>query len=124
MPPLGEAVSATGALAQLTEGLAPLAAPDVVCVMVGAPGVENTFPGLDGVRRGWEDWTETFSALELIIDAVVEVPAGALLPTRQVGVTRHGGMRMEQASAVLLRLREGRIAAIEFHLDRATATPS
>jgi ketosteroid isomerase-like protein len=117
MPPLGTAVPVAHALDQLAEGLAPVAAPDLVCVMVGAPGVTMTFDGFDGLRRGWEDWGETFSELELVFHDVEEVAAGALVLTRQVGVTRHGGIRMEQDSAMLLRLREGRIAAIEFHLD-------
>jgi ketosteroid isomerase-like protein len=117
MPPAGTAVPVARALEQLAEGLAPIAAPDVVCVMVGAPGVSTTFDGFDGLRRAWEDWGETFSELELVVDDVVEVPAGALVLTRQVGVTRHGGIRMEQDSAMLLRVRDGRIVAIEFHLD-------
>ena len=117
MPPAGTAVPAARAVEQLAEGLAPVVGPDLICVMVGAPGVTTTFDGFDGLRRAWEDWGETFSELELIVDDVVEVPAGALVLTRQVGVTRHGGIRMEQDSAMLLRLREGRIGAIEFHLD-------
>jgi ketosteroid isomerase-like protein len=117
MPPVGTAVPAARAVGQLAEGLAPVMGPDFVCVMVGAPGVTTTFDGFDGLRRAWRDWGETFSELELVVDEVVEVPAGALVLTRQVGVTRHGGIRMEQASAMLLRLRGGRIGAIEFHLD-------
>jgi ketosteroid isomerase-like protein len=121
MPALGEAFPAAAALARLAEGIAPLAAPDLVCVMVGAPGVETTLPGLDGLRRAWEDWGETFSELDIVVDAVAAVPAGALVLTRQLGVTRHGGIRMEQPSAMLMRLHEGRVAAIEFHLDRDLA---
>ena len=117
MPPARAAVAAARAVEQLAEGLAPVVGPDLVCVMVGAPGVTTTFDGFDGLRRGWEDWGKTFSELELIVDNVVEVPAGALVLTRQVGVTRHGGIRMAQDSAMLLRLRDGRIGAIEFHLD-------
>jgi ketosteroid isomerase-like protein len=117
MPPAGTAVPAARAVEQLTEGLAPVVGPDLVCVMVGAPGVTTTFDGFDGLRRAWEDWGETFSELELTVDDVIEVPAGALVLTRQVGLTRHGGIRMEQHSAMLLRLRDGRIGAIEFHLD-------
>ena len=117
MPPAGTAVPAARAVEQLAEGLAPVVGPDLVCVMVGAPGVTTTFDGFDGLRRAWRDWGETFSELELMVDDVVEVPAGALVLTRQVGVTRHGGIRMEQDSAMLLRLRDGRIGAIEFHLD-------
>jgi ketosteroid isomerase-like protein len=121
MPPAGTAVPAARAVEQLAEGLAPVVGPDLVCVMVGAPGVTTTSDGFDGLRRAWEDWGETFSELELIVDDVVEVPAGALVLTRQVGVTRHGGIRMEQASAMLLRLRDGRIGAIELHLDSELA---
>ena len=117
MPPARAAVAAARAVEQLAEGLAPVVGPDLVCVMVGAPDVTTTFDGFDGLRRGWEDWGKTFSELELIVDDVVEVPAGALVLTRQVGVTRHGGIRMEQDSAMLLRLRDGRIGEIEFHLD-------
>ena len=101
MPPAGTAVPAARAVEQLAEGLAPVVGPDLIC----------------GLRRAWRDWGETFSELELMVDDVVEVPAGALVLTRQVGVTRHGGIRMEQDSAMLLRLRDGRVAAIEFHLD-------
>ena len=117
MPPAGTAVPAAPGSRTARRGL-------------GAGG--GTRPGLrhgrrarrdddvrrfDGLHRAWEDWGETFSELELIVDDVVEVPAGALVLTRQVGVTRHGGIRMEQDSAMLLRLRDGRIGAIEFHLD-------
>jgi ketosteroid isomerase-like protein len=52
-----------------------------------------------------------------MVDDVIEVPAEALVLTRQVGVTPARRIRMEQHSAMLLRLREGRIGAIEFHLD-------
>jgi hypothetical protein len=117
MPPVGTAVPAARAVEQLAEGLAPVVGPDLACVMVGAPGVRTAFDGFDGLRRAWQDWGETFSELELVVDEVVEVPAGALVLTRQVGVTRHGGIRMEQDSAMLLRLHGGRIGAIEFHLD-------
>ena len=117
MPPPGTAVPVARALEQLAEGLAPMAAPDMVCVMVGAPGVSMTFPGFDGLRRAWEDWGETFGELDLLVNEIIEVRAGALVLTRQIGVTRHGGIRMEHDSAMLLRLRDGRLAAIEFHLD-------
>src|SRR3954466_8538342 len=121
MPPAGTAVPVARALEHLAEGLAAIAAPDVVCVMVGAPGVSTTFDGFDGLRRAWEDWGETFSELELIVDGVVEGPAGARVLPRPVGVTRHGGIRMEQDSGMLLPLRDGRIGAIEFHLSRELA---
>jgi hypothetical protein len=67
MPPAGTAAPAARAVEQLAEGLAPVVGPDLVCVMVGAPGVTTTFHGFDGLRRAWEDWGETFSELELMV---------------------------------------------------------
>jgi hypothetical protein len=51
MPPVGAAVRVSRAVEQLAEGLAPVVGPDLVCVMVGTPGVTTTFDGFDGLRR-------------------------------------------------------------------------
>jgi ketosteroid isomerase-like protein len=102
-------------------GIESLIAPDFVCIMVGAPGVAGTFRGIEGIYAGWRDWGEAFEEVTLEFEEVAEVPAGALILARQRGVSRHDRMPMEQSSALLLRLRDGRIAAAEFHLDRATA---
>lgn len=117
MPPTGTAVPATRAVEQLAEGLGPVAAPELVCVMVGAPGVRSTSDGFDGLRRAWADWGETFSELELIVDDVSKCRRGRSCPRARSG--RHGtaASGIEPDSAMLLRLGDGRIGAIEFHLD-------
>jgi len=120
-PPLGRRVSIGEWLPLLAAGIESFVAPDFVCIMVGAPGVTGTFRGLDGIHAGWRDWGEAFEDLTIEFEELAEVPAGALILARQRGVTRHDRMPMEQRSALLLRLRDGRIAAAEFHLDRATA---
>ena len=119
--PVGRPVGIEEWLPPLAAGIAPSAAPDLVCVMVGAPGVENTYQGIDGLFAGWRDWGESFERLDLIVEDVVEVPVGALIRVQQRAVTRHDAVAVEQRSAMLLRLRDGRIGAVEFHLDRATA---
>jgi ketosteroid isomerase-like protein len=120
-PFLGQRVSVGEWLPLFASGIESLIAPDFVCIMVGAPGVAGTFDGLDGIDAGWRDWGEAFEDLTIEYEELAEVPAGALILARQRGVTRHDRMPMEQRSALLLRLRDGRIAAAEFHLDRATA---
>jgi len=59
MPPAGPRSPPLPVVEQLAEGLAPVVGPDLVCVMVGAPGVTTTFdvstactaPGRTGARR-------------------------------------------------------------------------
>jgi ketosteroid isomerase-like protein len=120
-PPLGQRVSIAEWLPLLAAGIESFVAPDFVCIMVGAPGDAGRFRGLDGLYAGWRDWAEAFDELTIEFEELAEVPAGALILARQRGVTRHDRMPMQQQSALLLRLRDGRIAAAEFHLDRATA---
>lgn len=121
VPPVGQQVGIEEWLPPMAAGIALHAAPDLVCVMVGAPGVENRYHGVDGIFAGWEDWGESFETLDLIIEEIAEVPVGALVRVRQHAVTRHDAVPVQQPSAMLLRLRDGRIGAVEFHLDRATA---
>lgn len=121
VPPMGKQVGIEEWLPPMAAGIALHAAPDLVCVMVGAPGVENRYHGVDGIFAGWEDWGESFETLDLIIEEIAEVPVGALVRVRQHAVTRRDAVPVQQRSAMLLRLRDGRIGAVEFHLDRATA---
>lgn len=121
VPPMGKQVGIEEWLPPMAAGIALHAAPDLVCVMVGAPGVENRYHGVDGIFAGWEDWGESFETLDLIIEDIAEVPVGALVRVRQHAVTRRDAVPVQQRSAMLLRLRDGRIGAVEFHLDRATA---
>jgi ketosteroid isomerase-like protein len=121
IPPLGEPVSIDDAIPLLAAGLEPVAGPDVESVMVGTADVANTFSGIEGIRAGWRDWGEAFRELTLTLEEVVEVPAGALVRARQVGAALHGGNPIEQRSAMLLRLRNGRVGVVEFYLDRVLA---
>jgi ketosteroid isomerase-like protein len=121
MPPLGTTMASHEAIEQLARELEPLVAADFTCSMVGAPGVENTYRGLHGVRAGWADWSEAFSRLTIVFEDLVETRAGALLLARQRGATRHEDVPIEQRSAVLMRVRGGELAAVEFYLDHRQA---
>jgi hypothetical protein len=121
IPPLGLQMSMDNALELLAAGMQPYTDPNVEVLMVGAPGVAASFQGIDGLFAAWRDWGRSFQALDVVFDEVAQVPAGALLLVRQLAVSLHGAMSIEQPSAVLLRLHDGRIATVEFHLDRALA---
>ena len=51
VPPVGEQAGIEEWLPPMAAGIALHAAPDLVCVMVGAPGVENRYHGIDGTLR-------------------------------------------------------------------------
>jgi ketosteroid isomerase-like protein len=121
VPSFGEPITMDEGIPRFAAALAPFAHPEFVCLMVGSRDVVGTFAGVAGIEEGWRDWGETFSVLTVHLEEIREVPVGAMILAKQVGVTRHGAIDVEQPSAMVLRLRDGSIGSIEFHLDRELA---
>ena len=108
---------------RMIEALRPLTAEDVVMVMRGSDDAfVGTYEGFDGLREGWADWLESFDRIRFEIEAVDVVGDNVLTLGRQIGTTQ--GVDLEQPSAAVWKFREGLIARIEFHLDRAQAVAS
>ena len=110
---------------RLIAALAPVTAPDVVMTMRGSDDLfVGTYEGLDGLRAGWSDWLESFDTVRFRLEGVEELGDNVLTNVHQVGATRHGGVEVEQPSAAVWKFRDGKIAAVEFHLDRERARAS
>ena len=108
---------------RMIEASRPLTAEDVVMVMRGSDDAfVGTYEGFDGLREGWADWLESFDRIRFEIEAVDVVGDNVLTLGRQIGTTQ--GVDLEQPSAAVWKFREGLIARIEFHLDRAQAVAS
>ena len=100
------------------------AEPDFVTSMISQAGAVQHYDGPGGMRAGLKDWSETFSSLRFEAQDVAEFGENVLTVAQQVGVTRHGGVRIEQPSAVVWKFRDGRIHRVEWHLDRGAAESS
>jgi ketosteroid isomerase-like protein len=97
---------------------------DFVVVMTGPGGFEGRWEGTDGLREAWLDWLTAFERVTLEIESVEDVGDNVLALARQVGVSRHDGIELEQPSAAVWKFRGDRAYRLEFHLDRELALRS
>ena len=97
-----------------------LATDDFTCGMM-ALDVTQEFTGPEGVKAAWNDWLEAYSELIFKIKEVGDVGENVLMIVDQVGITRHGGVEVEQPSAAVWMFRDERLFRVEFHLDRRAA---
>ena len=109
---------------RFAEAVAKHAEPGFVTSMVSQAGAIQDYEGAAGMRSGLKDWSETFSSLRFEAEDLQEHGDNVLTLARQIGVTRHGGVEIQQPSAVVWKFRDGRIHRIEWHLDRAAAERS
>ena len=108
---------------RMIEALRPLTAEDVVMVMRGSDDAfVGTYEGFDGLREGWADWLESFDRVRFEIEAVDVLGDNVITLGRQIGTTQ--GVDLEQPSAAVWKFRDGLIARMVFHLDRAQAVAS
>ena len=99
----------------------PHATEDFNSRMVGVGDL--TWEGLEGLRAGWRDFLEGFEYLRVIPEELRENRAGDCVVdfVRMEGRPRGTGAEIEQPAAAVWRIRDGRITAVEFHIDRREA---
>jgi ketosteroid isomerase-like protein len=109
---------------RFAEAVAERAEPGFETSMISQAGAVQHYEGAEGMRAGLKDWSETFSSLRFEAQDVQVFGDNVLTLAQQIGVTRHGGVEIEQPSAVVWKFRDGRIHRVEWHLDRAAAERS
>jgi len=97
---------------------------DFTSRMVGVGDL--TWEGLEGLRAGWRDFLEGFDYLKVTPEELHENPAGECVVdfVRMEGRPRGTGAQIEQPAAAVWRIRDGKIAAVEFYIDRDAALRS
>jgi hypothetical protein len=120
---LGEALD-EGQMLELLEGaLGETAEPDFEVAMVGA-GQAREYRGIEGLREAMADWISPYSEYSVSFEGIREAPVGFIFLVRQVGRTLHGGVEVENLGATVIKVRDGRVRRVEFHLDRDAAERS
>jgi ketosteroid isomerase-like protein len=107
-------------MVELSELLSGHVSDDFECVMVG-PGGPESYPGLDGFARAWQDWVSPYTSFSVEIEEMIELPEAVLMPVRQRGVTRHDGVPIENSGASVWWFRGDQLERAEFYLDRDAA---
>jgi ketosteroid isomerase-like protein len=104
-------------------------AADLECHMV-APGYtgprgELSYRGIEGFVDAWREWTEAYESYTVEIEEITEGPGGRVLTLgRQRGITRTGGVEVEESAAAVWTVHDGHVVRVEFHLDPEAARRS
>ncbi len=96
---------------------------EITGCMTGDSTFSTEFEGRAGLESTWSDWLETFTRVTLEMEAIEEIGDNVLTFVSQVGTTRHG-VEVAQPSAAVWKFRDGRLARVEFYLDRDKAYAS
>jgi ketosteroid isomerase-like protein len=97
-----------------------LIADDAVVRFV-TPSAEQTTAGPDGFLGTWADWLEPWETYTIHYDDLVDQGDVVIALVRLRGVTRRGGVEIEQEAAGVFKFENGEAIEIEFNLDRDDA---
>ena len=110
---------------EIERALREVAHPDVECVMVGPdPTFATEARGIEGFVEAWTDWLSPFEHWRIEPDEVVESGDRVVTLVRQFGTPKGSTAEVENAGGAVWFMRDGRLARVEFHLDRELAMRS
>jgi ketosteroid isomerase-like protein len=117
-----ERIGDDSALADFEQSVGRFCHEDFETAMVsGGSGLRNEYRGADGFVSAWRDWVQPFESFRIVIGHEMEATEDALLGlAQQTGVLSGGGEVRSDAAAVMF-FRDGLLARVEFHMDRAEA---
>ena len=112
-------------IARLTSAIERVAASDLEGAMVGPdPSFRTDFHGAAGLIERWTDWLSPYQSFRMEIEELIESDDVLVTSVRQLGTMTAGGPEVEAESAAVWWVRDGRLARVEFHLDREAALRS
>ena len=86
-----------------------------------APSAETSSTGPEGFRDTWADWLEAWETYRIYFDDMFEKGDSVVMLTRLHGVTKRGGVELQQEAAAIFRFEGDQVVELEFNLDREDA---
>lgn len=119
------AVDGPDAARRFAEIVAASASPDFTVTMSGG-AMTTTYDGRDGFAAGWADFVAPFDSISIVPEQVRENDAGDCVVefVHLVGRPKGTDAEIDQDAAAVWRVRDGRLVAVEFHMDRDAALRS
>jgi ketosteroid isomerase-like protein len=118
---IGEVVEGTEGIERLAKLLETSAHPDFVTVMTSHSGLAQEYVGVDGFRQALGDWISPYEDFRLEIDETILLDDRFVFLVRQVGTTKHDGVKVETQSGSVWSLLDGKVRQATFYLDRQAA---
>jgi ketosteroid isomerase-like protein len=109
------------ALGRRLDTLRELAWPDLEIAMAGPGGFTGTFHGVEGFREAWADWLQAFQTYEVEIEEIRESGEHVIGLAHHTATTHGSDVPMREPAAAIMTFRDGRLARLEFTLDRDAA---
>jgi hypothetical protein len=85
----------------------------------GAPALH--YEGLEGLLEGWRDWLIPWESYLLEVEDVIDAGDRVVTLVRVRAKTNRHGVEVEHRPAAVWTLRDGKLAAVHFFLDRDEA---
>lgn len=82
---------------------------------------ETRYPGADGLREMWLDWTAPWASYRVEVEKAIDLGDRVLLLIRDFGRREGSTHEVMLRGAALWTVRDGKIARAEFFNDRAAA---
>jgi len=106
---------------KLRQALDRLADADFVTEMVADSSFRTERRGTDGFIEAWDDWLEAFETFRVDLDDTIEVGETLLTLVTLRGVPKGGSAELVNSNAAVWFVRDGKLARVEFHMDRELA---
>jgi ketosteroid isomerase-like protein len=108
------------AFARVREVLGPFLTDDYESVMVW-PAQSRAYVGLEGGRQNWVDWLEPWATYRTTIDELIDAGERVVVLLRDHERREDMDAEVEIIGAAIWTIRDGKVARIEHHSDRAQA---
>lgn len=109
---------------KLREALDRLATEGFVTEMVADSSFRTERRGTNGFIDAWDDWLEAFESFRVDLDETIEIGDALLTLVTLTGIPRGGSTELINSNAAVWFVRDGRLARVEFHMDREMARRS
>jgi hypothetical protein len=105
---------------RLIEVFRPVADPELKARLDGG-AITTEYTGIDGLRRGWEDFLRSFETVRIQFEEMVEVGDAVVDMVTVIGVPKGTELEVEQPAGAVFEFDRGRLIRVELHLDRDEA---
>lgn len=78
-------------------------------------------PGSSGLAAMWREWLTPWDSYRLDVEDLIDAGDAIVVFARVQARTKHDGVLVQHSPAAIWRIREGKIAAIHFYLEREEA---